>query len=878
MSLRAKVLIVALVLAWPPLIVVSLLGLSSLNRARDVAVQTATNTLRAQAEETLLRHAIDKAWLYDAALAGVQQQVEGVAVYAATLIDSPPAPTSAAGRVWVAPDGPTPENLRTHGEPVAQAHQFTPLLQSIAQRNELVSLGYVVLEDSGVIAFDHDIIDVLAAIAPFDARERSWYIAARSSGRSVWADTYVDANTKQLTTTCAAPIYDTSGRFVGVVGFDVLLDTIQQDLLQLDLGATGYAFMINNTGEVLIRPDMHAGEASWDEPFESENLLQAEDDLMRAIAGRMVRGEEGVERVFYEGTSVYVAYAPIASTGWSVGIVVPEAEIVRPAEEVGAGIMAHQADLRSQVLLLFLLGLVAFPLLGMLLTVLLTRPLSRLQAGAQRIAAGDLEHRMQLESNDEIGDLACAFNAMTDALRQKVAELEDNLHHLARLNEVSNRFKTIMSMQQLVEAIPQAVCDELGFDRSVLYLLEGDALHGVGVSFGAGCEDQEAEFLRVANAEPIRLDSATVEADIVRSGQAVIVEDPWDHPRVLQSKQRVSRSNGYVQVPIFGRSGRVIGVLSADYYYSRRSITPRDAAQLLMYASMVGLTIESTRIYSDLERQVNQRTAELREALERAQEADRLKGQFLASVSHELRTPLNAIIGFSTVLLDEIDGPITSMQREDLETINQNGLFLLHLINELLDLARIEAGKLDLVREPLDLASLIAEVAETGQGLLYDKPVELKVALPPELPHAYADRSRIRQVLLNMLSNAVKFTQEGEITISARLLAGEDQGRGDSWEYIAVSVRDTGIGIAAEDLTVIFEEFRQVHTRPVGSGSSGSGLGLTIARRLVEAHGGRIWAESTPGRGSTFTFTLPVALEAIVREVAGSEPGRSSDV
>src|SRR5262249_58288016 len=130
----------------------------------------------------------------------------------------------------------------------------------------------------------------------------------------------------------------------------------------------------------------------------------------------------------------------------------------------------------------------------------------------------------------------------------------------------------------------------------------------------------------------------------------------------------------------------------------------------------VGLTIENPRLYNDLEREVEQRTNELREALDRAQEADRLKGQFLAAISHELRTPLNAIIGFSTVMLDELDGPISAMQREDLKTINQTGRFLLHLINELLDLARIEAGKIELDIRTFDLGLLIGEVVDTVGG------------------------------------------------------------------------------------------------------------------------------------------------------------------
>ena len=449
------------------------------------------------------------------------------------------------------------------------------------------------------------------------------------------------------------------------------------------------------------------------------------------------------------------------------------------------------------------------------------------------------------------------------------------------LNTVSNRFKAILSPRQLFEAIPRALCEDFGFERAVLYLVDNNALRVVGASFGAGAEGQAAEFIATANATPIALDSETVEADIMRSGQAVIVDNPWEHPRVLQAKQQISRSDSYVQVPIFGHAEQSIGLLSADYHYSRRAVNPRDAAQLLAYASMVGLTIENVRLYNELERQVAQRTGELREALARAQEADRLKSQFLAAISHELRTPLNAIIGFSTVMLDELDGPISLMQREDLRTINQNGRFLLHLINELLDLARIEAGKLELELQPVDLDRLIGEVIDTVGALLHQKPIVLRSSLPDGLPRARADAGKVRQILLNLLSNAVKFTERGSIVVSAQLVVLADEAAARPIDtarapepvagsgvlarggrritpYIAISVHDSGVGIAPEHLPLIFEEFRQIQQRR--GEKQGSGLGLSICRRLIEAHGGRIWVESRPGKGSTFTFTLPCAL------------------
>src|SRR5262249_30705189 len=151
---------------------------------------------------------------------------------------------------------------------------------------------------------------------------------------------------------------------------------------------------------------------------------------------------------------------------------------------------------------------------------------------------------------------------------------------LATLNETSNHFKAILSLPQLLNAIPQVVCERFGFERAVLYLLDEHVLRAVSASFGPGAEETASNFLKIANATPITLDSETVEADIVRSGQAVIVDNPWNHPRVIQTKQQIDRSDSYVQVPIFGREEKIVGLLSADYYYTKRQMTARDAAEL----------------------------------------------------------------------------------------------------------------------------------------------------------------------------------------------------------------------------------------------------------------------------------------------------------
>ncbi|KAB8145021.1 HAMP domain-containing protein [Chloroflexia bacterium SDU3-3] len=841
-------------LAWLPLLGVSWFGLQSLATARATAEESTIDALRRQTENSLAERAADKAKLYNSTLDHIQQQVESVAGYANTLIAAGP-PTEGGGeRVWVVPGGATPRNLANYPETVARARQITPLIRTMVARNQLISLGYVAFETGGVIAFNQDIIDKLPY--SFDPRDRPWYKAAKTQKGTVWADTYVDANTLQLVTTCATPLYDTEGRVIGVVGFDILLQTIQQDLLQTDIGAQGGAFLLNSDGQVLVAPQMRTDNLQWNEQFRTENLLDSDDPRLRSVVNRMVNGETGIKRLMVDQDDIYLAYAPVNYSGWSVGIIYPESAISGPAKAVGSNIATQQDDLRNQVAIILLLSLIALPVVGATLTLWLTRPLRRLQLGAQRVAAGNFSHQIAVESNDEIGDLVRSFNSMSVALGQQVDELEDNLHRLATLNEVSNRFKTIVSLPELLDMIPRSVCDDLGFDRAALYLAEGSYLRCIAASFGKGNEQQAIDFIEAANNDPVSLEGSTIEADIMRSGQAVIIDNPWEHPKIPQAKQEVAQSESYVQVPIFGHDEVIIGLLSADYQFSQREITPRDAAQLLTYASVVGLTIENTKLYNHLEQQVTQRTTELRAAMERAQEADKLKTQFLAAISHELRTPLNAIIGFSTVMLDELDGPITSMQREDLRTINQNGRVLLHLINELLDLARIEANRVEISPESFALSEVVGEVTDTVQGLIVGKPIKIHASLPSQSLRVYADRAKTRQVLLNLLSNAVKFTSEGTVAITARPMTMMAEGTQQPRTFIAIGVRDTGIGIAPEHFGEIFEEFRQVHAGRTGA--RGSGLGLAITRKFVELMGGQIWVESELGQGSTFTFTLPV--------------------
>jgi len=259
------------------------------------------------------------------------------------------------------------------------------------------------------------------------------------------------------------------------------------------------------------------------------------------------------------------------------------------------------------------------------------------------------------------------------------------------------------------------------------------------------------------------------------------------------------------------------------------------------------MTAQLRESYAGLEKKVEMRTAELQEKGRQLEVANKHKSDFLANMSHELRTPLNAIIGFSEVLVEKMFGEVNDKQLDYLKDIHSSGKHLLSLINDILDLSKIEAGRMELEPSEFDLPAALQNALTLVRERAQRHGIALGVAIDPGLGMIRADERKFKQISLNLLSNAVKFTPDGgRVDVSARLAGGS----------VEVAVRDTGIGIAPEDQAAVFEEFKQVG-RDYTRKAEGTGLGLALTKRFVELHGGTIRLESAPGRGSTFTFTIP---------------------
>ncbi len=449
-----------------------------------------------------------------------------------------------------------------------------------------------------------------------------------------------------------------------------------------------------------------------------------------------------------------------------------------------------------------------------------TTPIRELMATVDAVAAGNYTRKAEIDDNDELGLLAAAINQMEETIMKRERDLRKSY---ASLQETKSYLQSILNNAHDI-------------------IITTDNRKRI-VEFNRGAE----MILGYSRDEMIGKDISTIYKDRLERDRIMEVVKREGHISNYET-MLVTKDGREIDISLTlsllrDEEDRVLGTVGIS-----KDITSMKKAKKELEEKNAALQ----RLSRSLDEKVRERTRDLEIANRELEKASRVKSEFLANMSHELRTPLNSILGFPEIILDEVFGKINEKQRKYLRNINMSGRHLLEIINDILDISKIEAGKMDVHCTLLPLKAVLLESITNLRPLADQKSLKIVTEVDERTTTVYADETRFKQIMYNLLSNAIKFTNEGgEIKIMASFY---EKGGGDDMVMIAVS--DTGIGIKKEDQDQIFESFRQVDSSRTRK-YQGTGLGLALCKKFVEIHGGKIWLESEAGKGSTFYFTMP---------------------
>jgi signal transduction histidine kinase len=604
-----------------------------------------------------------------------------------------------------------------------------------------------------------------------------------------------------------------SGRDAGSTVAEVSLKFLSDYLDRGQIGTETEAYIIDRAGRLLAHS-------------ESKELGTNYASLPQVAAALGNAAQAPMTGTDPDGVSVLNAAAPVRQLNWHVFVEQPFNVALRPVY-----------SLVWRTAWLLLLGIGMANLAGMLLARRLVTPIKALQAGAHQLEASNFGHRIEVNTRDEIGELAEQFNRMADELQGSYGRLEQKVEERTRdlaksnselraLEEIGRAVASSLDTKAVLATIVTRAVELSHADAGAIYSHDAES----GLFQLAGSEGLNENLRRAVAAARVRLDERAVGSQVSR--EAISIADIAANPAFPHRAQLLMAGfRSALIVPLVGQE--TVGAL---VLFRRAAGGFPAAGSMQTFADQSVLALNNARLF----REVEQKGRELAIASEH-------KSQFLANMSHELRTPLNAVLGYAELLADGLYGEMPAKAVEVLERIQHNGKHLLGLINDVLDISKIEAGQLNLALEDYSVENMVNSVAAATESLAKSKGIELKTEVPEGLPLGKGDERRLTQVLLNLVSNAIKFTDAGAVKICVNVV--EDQ--------FNIAVNDTGPGIAPADQEKIFGEFQQVDnssTRKKG----GTGLGLSISRKLVSLHGGRIDLDSTIGVGSTFSIVLPV--------------------
>jgi signal transduction histidine kinase len=440
-------------------------------------------------------------------------------------------------------------------------------------------------------------------------------------------------------------------------------------------------------------------------------------------------------------------------------------------------------------------------------------------------------------------------------LQQSTVELQKRVDHLTTLHAAGLIFTGTRKQEELLQHALQILIHKLNYDRVLMTFFDPQRQ----VTYGGrlfGVASNVADFARGIEV-PIT-DPSSIEGTVIMRGNPILILDTSEimhrlHP-LNRELIRLTGSESFISVPL-KVNDRVLGSLTVDRA-KKPALTEEDLALMVTFGNQIAIALDNAAAYREienlnvhLEEKIQERTTQLKAVNEQLKEMDRLKSQFLAHVSHELRTPLTSITGFTDNMLDGLAGPLTERQEQYLARIKANGNRLCRMISNLLDLSKIEAGKLELCFEETHLPNLVSEVIEQLRPLAEGKHQRLQLLSLEEPLTVWADPDRFSQILINLVENAIKYTPEaGSITV--RLI---QEGR----RFISILVTDTGPGISREALPKLFDPFFRA-SHHAQSRIKGLGLGLSIVKELVELHGGAITVHSDEGKGTEFVLKVPL--------------------
>lgn len=642
---------------------------------------------------------------------------------------------------------------------------------------------------------------------------------AALAGHTYYGPVIFPPNSFEPRIVIAVPIEPYRGDIVGVLAAEVNVRYVWDVVQGIHVGQSGYAYVVSAAGRLVAHPDLQ---------LVLERLDLSQQPQVAALRQPDGGGGIGVYRNL-SGQRVLAAHATIPNVGWTVFV-------ERPLTEVYGPLLLSLLRTGGIQLVFCIMTVAAAVMLGRRVV----RPIEVLRGGAARLAAEDFSGRLELKTGDEFEELAEDFNRMAGRLQsayagleQKVAErtlaLEQSLNRVKGLVETIQAVSASLDMHKVLQTIVVHATELSRSDAGLIYEFD-DASQTF--QFRAG-HRLASEFIeRLKSAPPTFRDSIIGRA-VMKGSPVQMQEVAMDVSYALKELILAEGYHALAGVPIV-RGGRVIGGIALGRRRAGK-FTDDEMELLETFANGSAIAIDHARLFHEVE----QKNLAL-------QQASQQKSAFLANMSHELRTPMNAILGFTDLLLDGIYGDLSDQVRTPIDQIHSNGRHLLQLINDILDLSKIEAGRIELTLGEYSTDDVVAAVLTTATPLAQEKGLALTAAVEGKIGPCFGDGKRMFQVLLNLVGNAVKFTRQGKVEVAAAAANG----------HVQYTVKDTGIGIPPEQLESIFDEFGQGDPS-VAKEFGGTGLGLAIAKRFVTMHGGRIWAESTPSVGSIFHVVVP---------------------